>query len=818
MENSRHRSRKYTRLVNELTLGDVALVGGKNAALGELCRELEPLGVPVPEGFAITADAYRRVLDNVDAWKRLHAALDGLDADDVSDLARRGKAAREVVLGAGLPLDLRGEILEAYADLREQTCEGVEVAVRSSATAEDLPEASFAGQQDTFLAISGEAALLDACRRCFASLFTDRAIHYRTLHGFDHFDVALSIGVQRMVRSDLAASGVMFSVDTETGYRDAVFITSTWGLGENVVQGTVEPDEFYVHKPTYREGFRRVLRRRLGKKKIRMVRSEGDTRTPTRNLPTPLEERDRYSLSDSEVLELAGYAILIEDHFSKKRGQPTPMDMEWAKDGVDGKLYLLQARPETVEARKAPGLLQEFRLTGDGRVLVEGRAVGSRIGSGSVRFISGPDRLDEFQAGEVLVAEATTPDQEPVMKTAAAIVTERGGRTCHAAIVARELGIPAIVGAEDARRLLHDSQVVTVSCAEGERGSVYEGAVPFECTEVDTTRLPRPETRILINLGNPELAFALSKVPNDGVGLARTEFIISQCIQAHPMALLYPERVVDERERYALRRLARHHPTPADYFVETLAEGVGTLAAAFWPKQVTVRLSDFKTNEYANLLGGSAFEPEESNPMLGFRGAARYVHPAYAEAFALECAAMVRVREDMGLQNVRVMVPFCRSVEEGKRVLDAMARNGLRRGKNGLEIWLMCEIPSNVLQVEELSKLFDGFSIGSNDLTQLTLGADRDSALLAETFDECDPAVLRMIELAIEGAQRNHRPIGICGQGPSDSLKFAQFLVELGIDSISLDPDCVIATISSIAEVEARVEESLASGEPSGDS
>ena len=792
----------YIRWFSQLGMDDVPLVGGKNASLGEMYRRLTPQGVKVPNGFAITAQAYRYMLDEAEAWEDLHAALDGLDADDVEDLATRGARAREIVYGAGLPPDLREAIAAAYGRLREEYGDTLSVAVRSSATAEDLPTASFAGQQETYLNISGEARLLETCRRCFASLFTDRAIHYRIDQGFDHFKVSLSIGVMKMVRSDLSASGVMFSLDTESGFRDVVFITAAYGLGENVVQGAVDPDEFYVHKPTFEQGRRAVLRRSLGSKKIKMIYASARSREQTRNVPTTTRERAQFCISDADVLTLADYAIKVEKHYSAHAGEDRPMDMEWARDGLDGQLYLVQARPETVASQQRGTVLERFLLKGSAEVLCQGRAVGSRIASGRARVIESVEFLADFKPGEVLISDTTTPDWEPVMKTAAAIVTNRGGRTCHAAIIARELGIPAVVGCGDATSRISDGEEVTVSCAEGDAGRVYGGAVPFEVERTDLSTMPRPRTRIMINLGNPEIAFKTRFLPNDGVGLARMEFIINEYIKAHPMALLHPGRVGDEEERARLRRLTQGYARPADFFIERLSEGVGTIAAAFYPKPVVVRLSDFKSNEYAALLGGRWFEPREENPMLGFRGASRYTHPAYAEGFALECAALKRVRDDMGLVNVKIMVPFCRRVEEGRKVLACMAEQGLERGVNGLEVYVMCEIPNNVILIDEFSRLFDGFSIGSNDLTQLTLGVDRDSEVVAPDFDERDPGVLEMIRLAVEGARRNGRHSGICGQAPSDYPEIVEFLVSIGIDSMSLNPDAVLETTRRVLAVE----------------
>ncbi len=796
---------RYIRWFEELDIGDIALVGGKNASLGEMYRALTPQGVKIPNGFAITAEAYRHLLDRAGAWDELHEVLDPLDPDDVEDLARRAARAREIVYGAELPDDMRAGILDAFQRLKAQYPGPISVAVRSSATAEDLPGASFAGQQDTYLNIETDEQLIEACRRCFASLFTDRAIHYRVDQGFDHFRVALSIGVMKMVRSDLASSGVMFSLDTETGFRDVVFITGAWGLGENVVQGAVDPDEFYVHKPTFERGHRAVLRRRLGSKKIRMIYASGHTREATRNVPTPRRDRERFCLSDQDVLTLADYAIKVEKHYSAQAGQARPMDMEWAKDGIDGELYLVQARPETVRSQVSGTSLEIFHLREAGERLTEGYAVGTRIAAGRARLIQDASELGRFRPGEVLVADITTPDWEPVMKIAAAIVTNRGGRTCHAAIVARELGIPAVVGCDNATEVIPDGEAVTVDCSRGDRGHVYKGELAFEREVLELDELPRPRTRIMVNLGNPDLAFKTAFLPSDGVGLARMEFIINESIKAHPMALLHPERVRDAAQRRQIEGLCRGYESPADFFVKQLSEGVGTIAAAFWPKPVVVRLSDFKSNEYASLIGGRYFEPEEANPMIGFRGAARYTHPDYAEGFALECAAMKRVRDEMGLDNVILMIPFCRRVEEGERVLKALANNGLKRGENGLQVYVMCEIPNNVIQIDAFAKLFDGFSIGSNDLTQLTLGVDRDSEMVSFDFDERDPGVKEMIRLAVEGARRNGRHSGLCGQAPSDYPEIAGFLVRIGIDSISLNPDVVLATTRKVLDVEAQM-------------
>ncbi len=790
---------RYVRFFEELGIDDVPLVGGKNASLGEMYRELGDEGVRVPNGFATTSQAYRDMLEQAGAWEPLHAALDGLQPEDVSGLAPAGKAAREIVYGAGLPETLATEIITAYGRLQEEYGKEMSLAVRSSATAEDLPTASFAGQQETYLNVHGDQSLLDACRRCFASLFTDRAIHYRIDQGFDHFDVALSIGVMKMIRSDLAASGVFFSLDTESGFRDAVFITGAYGLGENVVQGAVDPDEFYVHKPTFAEGHRAVLRRRRGDKAVKMIYVEGESKHTVRNVPTPKADREQFCIGDEDVLELADYAIKIERHYGR------PMDMEWAKDGLDGKLYLVQARPETVASQRQANLLESYELEGSGEVITEGRSVGERIASGDAHPIKELTHLSDFKPGEVLVADITTPDWEPVMKTAAAIVTNRGGRTCHAAIIARELGIPAVVGAGDATTALASGETVTVSCAEGDTGRVYRGAVPFHVDRTEVGDLARPATEIMVNLGNPDLAFKTSFLPNDGVGLARMEFIVSEYIKAHPLALLHPEKVGDPEARDAVARLTRGYDDGESFFVQRLSEGIGTIAAAFWPKPVVVRMSDFKSNEYASLLGGADFEPTEANPMIGFRGASRYAHPAYAEGFALECKAMKRVREEMGLTNVILMLPFVRRVEEAERVLGRMAELGLKRGDEGLKVYAMCEIPNNVLLIDRFAELFDGFSIGSNDLAQLTLGVDRDSEIVAFDYDERDEGVKEMIRLAVEGCRRNAIHSGLCGQAPSDYPDMAEYLVEIGIDSISLNPDTVLKTTQLILELEERL-------------
>jgi pyruvate, water dikinase len=801
-EKNSHASGRYVSFFSEIGIGDVPLVGGKNASLGEMYRELTSKGILVPNGFAVTAEAYRATLDAANAWPALREALEGLKPADVDDLARRAHKARDIVYGAGLPAEVEADIRAALRKLTQEYGAELTVAVRSSATAEDLPSASFAGQHDTYLNVRGEAAVLDAVRHCFASLFTDRAIIYRLENGFDHFKVFNSVTVMKMVRSDLAASGVIFTIDTETGFEDVVFITGSYGLGENVVQGAVDPDEFYVFKPTYEQGKRAVLKRSLGPKKIKMIFSNGG-RVTTRNIPTDRKERDKFCITDAEAVELAGHAIVIEKHYSACAGEHRPMDIEWAKDGVDGRLYIVQARPETVASQKDHGVLEEYRVKTHGPLKIEGRAVGAKVAFGKARVIEHLSELSTFVPGEILVADTTSPDWGTVMKSAAAIVTNRGGRTCHAAIVARELGIPAIVGTDQATHVIRTGDVISVSCAEGDVGRVYEGEIEFDVIKTDLSNLAKPATHVMMNVGNPDLAFGLAALPCDGVGLARMEFIITDSIKAHPMALIHPDhQKLTEADREAIAQLTAHDPSPTEFFIRRLAEGVATIAAAFYPKPVIVRMSDFKSNEYKDLLGGHAFEVDEENPMIGFRGASRYAHPAYREGFALECAAMKRVREDLGLTNVKLMIPFCRRIDEAEKVIALMKDLGLERGKDGLEIYVMCEIPNNVILVDEFAKRFDGFSIGSNDLTQLTLGVDRDSQIVAFDFDERDEGVKTMIRMAIEGAHRNGRHIGICGQAPSDYPEMAEFLVRLGIDSISLNPDTVLKTTTRIVELE----------------
>jgi pyruvate,water dikinase len=782
---------RYVVPFRELDLSQVPEVGGKNASLGELLRELEPQGIAVPDGFAATADAFRLHLERGGLNDFVYSLLDTLDVTDVAKLAVAGRAIRERISSTPLPAEVEAEILDAYTALSATYDEeATDVAVRSSATAEDLPTASFAGQQETYLNVRGGPRLITAVRACMASLFTDRAIVYRVERGFGHRQVALSVGVQKMVRSDLASAGVMFTLDTESGFRDAVIVTAAFGLGETVVQGRVNPDEFWVHKPTLKLGFAPIIRRQLGDKLVELIYGDGGGSVVERAVPD--DRRRAQTITDAEVLKLAGWAVSIEQHYSAKAGRPTPMDLEWAKDGRTGKLFIVQARPETVHSQKATvPTVELFKLSGQGRILVRGKSVGGRIGIGRVRVVHSSSELATFQAGEVLVAVMTDPDWEPVLKRAAAVVTDQGGRTCHAAIVSRELGLPCVVGAGDATRMLRDGDLVTISCAEGDEGRVYEGSLEFERTELDPATLPKPRVPVMLNVGSPAAAFRLGQLPSAGVGLLRTEFLVSSWIGVHPMALIHPERVVDPGERSQIHKVARDSSTLPEYFIERLASGVAQVAAAFYPRDVIVRFSDFKTNEYAHLLGGSAFEPAEDNPMIGFRGASRYYHERYREGFALECAAIRRVRESMGLRNVKVMIPFCRTLGEGRKVLAELSSNGLARGENGLEVYVMCEIPNNVILAEEFAELFDGFSIGSNDLTQLTLGIDRDSETLAPLFNELDPGVMRSIQTVIERAHRHGRKVGLCGQAPSDHPEFARFLADAGIDSISVTSDAL---------------------------
>ncbi|MFL5441083.1 MAG: phosphoenolpyruvate synthase [Myxococcales bacterium] len=794
---------RFVRWFSEVGLSDVDLVGGKNASLGEMIRELSPLGIRVPDGFAITAEAYREFLRAADLEAPIRHLLAGLRRHDLQDLVDRAARIRKMILGSDLPDEIAEEALEAYAGLsaRYQVA-SADVAVRSSATAEDLPGASFAGQQDTYLNIQGPQAVLDAVRRCFASLFTARAMGYRADMGFDDSQVALSVGVQKMVRSDLAASGVIFTLDPESGHREMVLVTASYGLGEAVVQGQVVPDQFYVHKPTLRAGFSSVVWRTVGSKEQRMVYGSSPEKLTTLE-PVPEAMRSRSSLTEEEVLQLARWAVRIEEHYGARRGTDSPMDIEWGKDGQTGELFVLQARPETVHSNRKKKALRIYRLTGKGEALAQGLAVGEGIAVGRARVIASPTEFARFEKGEILVTESTDPDWEPVMKMAAGIVTERGGRTSHAAIVARELGIPAVLGTADAMKSIPDAETVTLSCAEGEQGRIYRGALEYEVDELDPSQFPRPRTQMMLNVGSPEQAFQAAMLPNDGVGLARMEFIFAAWVKVHPLALTRFDRLSPEVKR-DVEQVTRGYADKTEYFVDKLSQGIGVIAAAFYPKPVILRLSDFKSNEYATLLGGRQFEPSEENPMIGWRGSSRYYHPEYKEGFLLEARAIRRARKEFGLSNLKIMVPFCRTPDEGRRVLEVLREGGLVQGEDGLEVYVMAELPSNVFLADEYAEIFDGFSIGSNDLTQLCLGVDRDSALVAPLFDERNPAVRQACARIIDAARRAGKKVGICGQAPSDFPDFAEFLVEQGIDSISLTPDSLLRTSERVMQAEAR--------------
>ncbi|MBV9209730.1 MAG: phosphoenolpyruvate synthase [Acidobacteria bacterium] len=794
--------------LSEVSADDVALVGGKCASLGELFRALRPRGVRAVDGFATTSEAYRLLLETDGLGVRLRELMHGLNHEDIKALNAAGREARALMLDTPLPSKVNDAILEAYRRLCDRTQRSCEVAVRSSATAEDLPDASFAGQQDTILNVRGEDRLIESCHRCFASLWTDRAISYRAERGFDHFEVALAIGVQPMVRSDLACSGVMFTLDTESGFRDAVVINGSWGLGEAIVAGKATPDEWVVFKPTLKMGARPIVSRRLGSKEVKMIYGLDDK--GTREVSVVDAQRQRFSLGDYEVLQLAQWACIIEEHYSGRAGRTQPMDIEWAKDGRTGELFILQARPETVHAMRRENYIESYKLTGEhGEPLATGMAVGEKIGQGRVHVLLDPDHLAEFAEGDVLVTSMTDPAWEPIMKRAAAIVTDRGGRTCHSAIISRELGLPCIVGTGNATERLTTGIEATVSCADGAQGNVYEGKVDYVVERRTMEAEERPRTQVMMNVGDPDHAFALASLPNDGVGLARLEFIINNHIGIHPMALVrYPNLKRAEDVKEIARRI--NEEDPREFFVRCLSEGVGRIAAAFYPKPVIVRMSDFKSNEYARLIGGQEFEPIEENPMLGFRGASRYYDERYQEGFRLECAALARVREEMGLINVKAMIPFCRTVEEAERVVALMAEFGCKQGERELEIYAMCELPANVVFADEFLRVFDGYSIGSNDLTQLALGLDRDSEMVAHLFDERNGAVEKMVAMAIDAARRAGKKIGICGQAPSDYPEFARFLVERGITSISLNPDTVLQTTHIINEAEAAQTEAQA--------
>jgi len=789
---------------DQLGIEDVPIVGGKNASLGEMYRTLTEKGVRIPNGFAVTAAAYRYLLEQTGAKDQIKEILSDLNTKNLHNLQARGDKVRKLIRGLEFPDDLKDVIIEGYKSMETEYGHNVDVAVRSSATAEDLPDASFAGQQDTYLNIHGYDEIIVACKRCFASLFTNRAISYREDKGFDHFSIALSIGVQKMVRSDMACSGVMFSIDTESGFPDAVFITSAYGLGENIVQGAVNPDEFYVHKPTLKKGFKPILMRRVGNKKMKMVYTH-DSKHPTKNVSVTESDRKVLCLTDDEVMELAKMACIIEDHYSEKAGKFKPMDMEWAKDGKSGEIFIVQARPETVQSQKDQNVLKEYIIETKGEVVVEGKSVGAKIGTGKAHIIKEVHNIHDFKEGEVLVTDMTDPDWEPIMKIASAIVTNRGGRTCHAAIISRELGIPCIVGTNNGTELIKQKTDITVDCSRGAAGYVYKGIQKFDIKETKLDNIPKTKTKIMMNIGSPEQAFEASFIPNEGVGLAREEFIINSYIRVHPLALMHLDKLEDKAVKKQIEEITYGYDDKSQFFVDKLAEGVSMITAAFYPKKVIVRLSDFKSNEYANLIGGHQFEPVEDNPMIGWRGASRYYSEKYKEAFELECRAMLKVRDEMGLTNLEVMIPFPRTVEEASQVIDTMAEFGLGQGENGLKIIGMCEIPSNVILAEDFLKIFDGFSIGTNDLTQLLLGVDRDSELVAHVYDERNPAVKKMVKQVIETAVKMGKYIGICGQAPSDYVEFAEFVVESGIQTMSLNPDTVIKTTLAIAELEKKL-------------
>jgi pyruvate, water dikinase len=797
----------YILWFDQLNNDDVAYVGGKNASLGEMYSALTSKGIRIPNGFAVTAHAYRYFLEKAGIKNHIKQILKDLDTTDMKNLSERGLKVRETILKAEFPEDLKKAILNAYKDLcgaYNKDRSDVDVAVRSSATAEDLPDASFAGQQETYLNISGDHQILESVKKCIASLFTNRAISYRVDKGFDHFSIALSVGVQRMVRSDMACSGVMFSIDTESGFKDAVIINGSWGLGENIVQGAVNPDEYYVFKPTLKQGFKPIISQRLGSKEIKMIYTHEGAKSTTRNVNVAPADRNRFCLTNDEVLTLARWACAIEDHYSWKAGKFKPMDMEWAKDGHTGELFIVQARPETVQSQKNKNVLETYVLKNKGTLITRGKSVGSKIGVGEANVIKNVHNIGDFKKGQVLVTDMTDPDWEPIMKIASAIVTNRGGRTCHAAIISRELGIPCVVGTSEATEKIKTGHQVTVSCAEGDEGYIYEGALEFEIQKVDLHSMPKTKTKIMMNVGNPQEVFELSFIPNDGVGLAREEFIVTSYIKAHPLALLHYKSLTPT-EKKQIDEISLGYEDKVQFFIDKLAQGIAMITAAFYPKDVILRFSDFKTNEYAGLIGGARYEPHEDNPMIGWRGASRYYMSGYKDGFALECKAMLKVRNEYGLTNLKLMIPFCRTVHEGKQVLAEMEKNGLKRGENGLEVYVMCEIPSNVILSDQFAEIFDGFSIGSNDLTQLTLGLDRDSEIVAPIYDERNDAVKRLIRKVIEDCKKYHRKIGICGQAPSDFPDFAQFLVECGIDSISLNPDTVIKTTLAIKEQEDKL-------------
>lgn len=789
---------------DEIGIEDIALVGGKNASLGEMVCNFKQKKVPVPSGFAITATAFRYVLDKSGAMEKLKEVLSRLDHTNPKNLSSTGKKAREIIVNCEIPADLKKEIVAAYQRLSsEYKTKNVDVAVRSSATAEDLPTASFAGQQDTFLNISGVEELIKACKMCFASLYTDRAIAYRCEHHIDHLSTSLSIGIQKMIRSDLASSGVMFTLDTESGFTNVVYLTGSYGLGESIVQGAVNPDEFYIFKPTLKLGYKPIIGKKLGEKAIKMVYAKKNGHH-VKTVPTPREERNQFCLNESEILQLAKWAVDVEDHYSKKYGKWTPMDLEWAKDGQTGKLFIVQARPETVQSRKNPNSIEEYTLLKKSKILTTGRGVGKKIAKGKAKLILDAKNIAQFKAGDVLVTDMTDPDWVPAMRIASAIVTNRGGRTSHAAIVSRELGLPCIVGTNNATQVIKNGDEITIDCSHGENGVVYKGLLDFDVKTIDLKKIPKTKTKIMINVACPDEAFSLGLLPSDGVGLVREEFIVGESIKIHPMALVDFEAVKDKTIRKKIETLTAGYSEKSDFFVDKFACSIATIAASFYPRDVILRFSDYKTNEYVNLIGGKYFEPKEENPMIGWRGASRYYSENYKKGFALECKAIKKIRDEFGLTNLKVMVPVCRTPEEGKKVLAVMKENGLVQNKNGLEVYVMCEVPSNVILADQFCDIFDGFSIGSNDLTQMTLGVDRDSELVSAIYDERNEAVKRMIAHVIEVAKSRKRKIGICGDAPSTYPEFTKFLVDCGIDSISLSPDAVIPMRILIADYEKK--------------
>ena len=798
------KSKQFILWFDEIGIDDIPLVGGKNASLGEMYQILTGRGVRIPNGFAVTAYAYRYLMEKTGAADKVRTILNTLDITDIDNLARHGSKVRKLIRNLELPSDLRDAILVAYKKLGVEYGLNPDCAVRSSATAEDLPDASFAGQQETYLNITGGEDILDACSKCFASLFTNRAIHYRAERGFDNYSIALSIAIQKMVRSDLACSGVMFSIDTESGFENAVFITAAYGLGENVVQGSVNPDEYYVFKPTLKTGFQPILKKSSGEKKIKMVYTE-DQKQPTKNITVSLADRVRFVLQETEILELARMAMVIEDHYTQKRGTLTPMDTEWAKDGLTGDLYIVQARPETVHSQKDHTQLLEYELKEKSRVIIKGKAVGEKIGKGKAHVINDAHQISRFHKGEILVTDMTDPDWEPIMKIASAIVTNRGGRTCHAAIISRELGIPCVVGTATGTEEIQDGIDVTVDCSQGSDGHIYAGLLDFEIRKTDLASFPRTRTKIMMNLATPDQAFDQSFIPNDGVGLARQEFIINSYIRIHPLALLQFDDLQDVDAKEMITALTVNWEDKGQYFIDKLAEGIAMIAAAFFPKKVILRLSDFKSNEYANLIGGRQFEPVEENPMIGWRGASRYYSDKYREGFGLECKAILKVRNQMGLTNLEVMIPFARTVAETQKVIETMATFGLKKGENGLTVIGMCEVPSNVILADRFLDVLDGFSIGTNDLTQLALGVDRDSELVAHIYDERNESVKELVKQVIQTCVQRKKYIGICGQAPSDYMEFAEFVVECGIQTMSLNPDTVIKTTLAIAELEKKM-------------